>query len=289
MGMRSSSYRLWIRRLTLYILLPYLLLCVGMAIYQRHFLYIPLPGPTTPQAAGLDGYQAHSLPRADGTAIRYWESDNAQTKPLLFYFHGNSGGLFAFTQTLRYLNHHGFHVVAMEYRGYPGADGAPTQPHLTQDARALYRDMLQHQPTQPAVIWGYSLGSGIATQLAAQEHPAVLILEAPFTATLDRAQEMFPWLPVARILKDQYRSREVIDQVSAPLLILHGDADRVIPLPHGQALYQYASPPKTLKIYPGAGHLDLQSHGAYEDAVAFIRAHLPSAARSPDTAAPKRP
>lgn len=264
----------WLRRFLLFLCLPYVLFCAGMALNQRNMLYVPMPGPSDPGEAGLAHYSAHTMPGPSGDPILYWESDDSATKPLLFYFHGNGGGLFMFVPSLAFLQAQGFHVIAIEYPGYPGAAGSPTQTALLQNAVALYEAKTAAYPNQPAVIWGYSLGTGVASQLAAIHHPKALVLEAPFTAVVDRAQEMFPLLPVPLILQDQYRSYEVITKVGAPLLIIHGGADRIVPLHHGTALFGMAIDPKTLKVYAGAGHLDLQKYGAYDDAAAFLKEHL---------------
>jgi fermentation-respiration switch protein FrsA (DUF1100 family) len=113
----------------------------------------------------------------------------------------------------------------------------------------------------------------VATQVAARRSPAAIILEAPFTAITDRAGEMFPILPVRHIIRDQYLSREAITQVHAPLFIMHGENDRIVPVHHGRALFARANEPKMLKTYPEFGHLDLINATAYSDAAAFLRTH----------------
>jgi uncharacterized protein len=127
----------------------------------------------------------------------------------------------------------------------------------------------KYKPT----IWGYSLGTGIAVQLAARREPAALVLEAPFLGVDARAEELFPYAPIEQLMKNQYRSRDYIGNVHAPVFIMHGTADVIIPIHHGRDLFALANEPKTFKSYEGYGHLDLYKSGAYQDAANFIRAH----------------
>ena len=252
----------------------YIFAALILTISQRHILYQPHDGPAEPRDAGLSNFTRHTLPATDGTAITYWESATPADAPLLFYFHGNGGGLYVFTDALAHFSQQGFHVVAMEYPGYPGAQGHPSQTAIIADGITLIDHFKTRQPNTPAILWGYSLGTGVATQLAAQRHPAVLVLEAPFTAVVDRAQELYPFLPVSLLIDDPYRSRDVIAQAGAPVFIMHGTADRIIPVAHGKALFALAHEPKILKIYPEATHLNLRDYGADDDAIAFIREQL---------------
>ena len=242
-----------------------------MAINQRMFLYIPIPGPTEPSTAGLPDFTHETLVAPDGNTVIYWESTSAQNQPIILYFHGNSGGLYAFVPALKFLHAQGFHVAAMEYRSFAGAAGHPTQPRLVADAQALYDQFHARYPHQPIIFWGYSLGSGVAVQLAALRTPAAMVLEAPFTAVVDVAALRFPFLPVHWLLHDQYRSAELIRSIHVPLLILHGEQDRIVPIAEGRALYDAANQPKILRTYPNFGHLDFGDSMADADAVTFLR------------------
>jgi alpha-beta hydrolase superfamily lysophospholipase len=256
------------------VLVGYALLAGGMALNQRAFIYVPFTGPTDPVEAGLPHFSRHHITTAEGTPILYWESVHQHNAPSLFYFHGNGGGLHQFTHTLQFLEDQGYHVVAMEYRGYPDAPKGPSETALVADGIALVDAIRTQYPHDKAIIWGYSLGSGVATQVAASRAPDVLILEAPFTAVVDRAAEMFPFLPAKWLMRDTYLSRVAIRTIHAPVFIMHGDEDLIIPPHHGQELFALANEPKSLGIYKGYAHLNLISSPAYSDAVTFIRDHL---------------
>lgn len=259
-----------ILRLLLISLGCYALACAALVFSERHLLYVPFPGPVDPALAGLPSYSRATFASPDGLTIPYWEHAT-ETGPILLYFHGNGGGLHAFAEPLAWFAAQDLHVIAMEYRGYPGAPGIPSERALVGDATALFDAIRQRYPGRSVMAWGYSLGSGVATQLAAQRPVARLVLEAPFSATVDRAQQLFPLFPVGQLMRDQFLSREHIRGVHAPLLILHGTDDLLIPIALGEALYAQANPPKQFRRYPGADHYTLIDTSAYRDALAFLR------------------
>lgn len=266
--MRALRRFRW-KRLLFATVITYGFVCAALVIAEPHFLYMPFNGPNTPEAAGLPSYSLQHTTATDGTPINYWEHPSA-SGPILLYFHGNGGGLHAFTFPLAQFAQAGFHVIAMEYRGYPGAAGKPSQQALTADAIALFDQTHQRYPNRPIAIWGYSLGTGIAVQLAAERAPAALVLEAPFSATVDLAATIYPFIPVRHLMRDQYRSREAITRVHAPLFIMHGETDRLVPITSGETLYNAANDPKEFHRYAGIGHLDLMHSPAYADAFAFL-------------------
>lgn len=248
------------------ILVVSLLLVWGSWRYEDRMVFRPQPGPETPQNAGLDGYTRETFTH-DGLTIPYWQHE--ADGPLLLYFHGNGAGLGGHTPLLAYLANHDIAVAAMEYRGYPGAPGRPSQHALVGDALALYDQLHAQAPHRPILLWGYSLGSGVAVQVAAKRPVAKMVLEAPFTSVRERAQQMFPYIPTG-LMRHPFPSRDTIGRVHAPLLILHGDADGVIPIAMGEALYAAANKPKQFIRYAGAGHTNLGSTHAYADALQFI-------------------
>ena len=280
--MRRSSipYRLTLRLLLVTSLL-YLALVALLVVGEPVLVYRPLEGPVTPEEAGLLHFTRKTITHEGLPPIHYWENTVPHATATVLYFHGNGGGLHYHAPNLAYFDNTHVHVIAVEYPGYPGAEGLPSEPVIVAQANALYEFVKSQHPRAPIVIWGYSLGSGVATQLAARHHPAVLILEAPFTAVVDRAAEIFPFIPVHSLMKDQYRSRDVIAQIHAPLFIMHGTDDIIIPIHHGRDLFALANSPKLMKEYKGFGHLDLLQSGAYDDARAFISTQL-DAAGSPD-------
>lgn len=256
-------------RIALTIVGAYLIGVAGLVITESNLVYQPYPGPAEPVSAGLPNFTKHTLRVPHLPTITYWENQATPEVPTLFYFHGNGGGLHLHTSVLDFLDQAGLHIIAIEYPGYPGAEGKPREATIIAQAIALW-DEKATATEQPPAIWGFSLGSGVAIQLAAERTPSALILEAPFTAAVDRAAELFPVIPVRHLMHNTYRSRDYIPNVKAPIFIMHGDQDGIIPIYHGRALFALAREPKQFKEYGGFGHLDLIQSPAYDDALAFI-------------------
>ncbi len=249
----------------------YISMTVSLVTFEHRLVYQPSDGPSDPAKAGLPQFSAKTLAVTGLPTILYWENTAPESAPTVFYFHGNGGGLFMHTALPEFLDKAGLHVIAMEYPSYPGAEGKPSEPTIIAQATALWDAKRAPNTNNPPIIWGYSLGTGVATQLAAKRTPSALILEAPFTAAVDRGAEIYPLVPVRYLMKNTYRSRDYITRVQSPVFIMHGDEDIILPIHHGRELFALANEPKTFKEYAGFGHLDLAKSGAYSDALSFIR------------------
>ena len=147
-------------------------------------------------------------------------------KPVILYFHGNGGALHYRVERFRKLITDGIGLVALEYRGYGGLGGSPSEQGLIADAEAAYAYAAAHYPVQQIVFWGESLGTGVAVALAAEKPVGRVILEAPFTSAAAVGARHYWYLPVRLLMKDQFHSDERIGKVTAPLLILHGVHDQ---------------------------------------------------------------
>jgi fermentation-respiration switch protein FrsA (DUF1100 family) len=159
--------------------------------------------------------------------------------------------------------------VALSYRGYGGSSGAPTEVGLIDDALAAYAFAVARYPAERIVLWGESLGSGVAVALAAEKPVARVVLQSPFTSAADIAARRYWFVPVRQLMKDQYRSDLRIGKVTAPVLVLHGDRDDVVPMALGERLYELITAPKRFVRFPGGGHNDLGAR-AVEAARQFL-------------------
>jgi abhydrolase domain-containing protein 17 len=177
---------------------------------------------------------------------------NPQAKYTILYSHGNASDLGDMRPTLDRLHQWGFSVFAYDYRGYGTSDGSPSENNAYQDADTAYSYLTKELkiPPQQIIIYGQSLGGGAATELAAKHPVAGLILESTFTSAF-RVVVPIPILPF-----DKFTNRDKLSRVRCPVLVLHGEADEVIPLQHGQRLYASAPEPKQSLWIPGAGHND---------------------------------
>jgi fermentation-respiration switch protein FrsA (DUF1100 family) len=199
---------------------------------------------------------------AAGERVIAWHVPPRDGQPVAIYFHGNAQVVAARVPQHRELIAGGAGLLALSYRGYMGSTGKPTEQGLLLDAEAVYQFAVSRYSWDRIVLWGHSLGSGVAVALAATRPVAKLILEAPFSSTVDVAASMFPVFPVRWLMRDQFHSDQRIAAVKASTLILHGDRDVVVPIKFGERLFALAPEPKRFVRYPGGGHDDLDAFGA---------------------------
>jgi uncharacterized protein len=248
----------------------------GLAVLffmQRSFLFpVPTLARTSPQQAGFPEAEEQVLATADGEKVIVWHVPAKSGRPVVLYFHGNGDFLAGFFGRFRDLIADGTGIVALSYRGYAGSSGQPSERGLLQDAAAAYAFTTARYGADKIVVWGFSLGTGVAVALAAEQRIGKLILEAPYTSTADVAAAQFWFAPVRLMMRDQFRSDQRIGRVKVPLLIMQGANDPVIPIVLGERLFALASKPKQLVRFPGGGHDDLADFGAIETARHFINA-----------------
>jgi uncharacterized protein len=241
-----------------------------MYLTQRKLMYFPDTVRTAPAAAGFAAAEEITLETADGERVIAWHVPPRANNPLIIYFHGNGGSLRYRVERFRALTANGAGLFAVSYRGYGGSSGAPTEPGLLADADAAYAFAAARYPPERIVLWGESLGSGVAIALAAERKVSRLVLEAPFTSAADIGAAVYWFMPVRLLMKDQFRSDQRIARVTAPILILHGSNDAVVPVSFGERLFALANEPKRMVKIPGGGHNDLDSFGAISAARPFI-------------------
>ncbi len=161
-------------------------------------------------------------------------------------------------------------LVALSYRGYAGSSGAPSERGLLLDAQAAYEFTSARYGADRIVVWGFSLGTGVAVALAVEHPVSKLILEAPYTSTVDVAGALLRIVPVSLLMRDQFHSDRRIANVTVPLLIMHGSDDPAIPIAFGERLFALAHEPKQFVRFPGGGHENLDNFGAIDTARQFI-------------------
>src|SRR5205085_5591128 len=161
---------------------------------------------------------------ADGERVLGWHVPPRANEPVVIYFHGNGGALNLRVDRFQKIIAAGIGLVALSYRGYGGSSGRPSEAGLIEDARAAYAFAAERYAGRIA-LWGESLGTGVAVALAAEKPTTHLILDAPYSSTVDVAADLYWFLPVRWLMKDQFRSDERIKQVKAPVLILHGRSE----------------------------------------------------------------
>ena len=241
-----------------------------MYLAQRRLMYFPERQRTPPATAGLVDAQEIVLDTADGEKVIVWYAPAKAAKPLVLYFQGNAGALRDRADRFRVLAGDGTGIVALSYRGYGGSTGSPSEAGLIADAQAAYAFAVAHTPPERIVVWGESLGTGVGVALASTQRVGGLVLEAPFTSAADVGAGVYWYLPVQLLMKDPFRSDARIGKVTAPLLVLHGGHDRVVPIAQGERLFARANEPKRFVRFAKGEHNDLDQHGALDVVRAFI-------------------
>ena len=156
----------------------------------------------------------------------------------------------------------GWGVYMMAYRGYGGSTGSPSEAANVADARLAYGALvLEGVEPSSIIVYGESLGTGVAARIAAERPVAGVVLEAPYTSIVDVAAQAYPFLPVRLLLVDRYETTKYLAQIRAPLLVLHGERDGVIPVAMGREVARLANEPKRLVTFPEGRHSDLYLNG----------------------------
>jgi len=251
-----------------------------MWLFQRKLLFRAERIHVDPADYGLPEMRTVGLSAADGLNLRAWYLPTATPgAPVILYFHGNDAHLGTRADKIRPYLDAGFGVLLMSYRGYGGNPGQPSEDGLYHDARAAI-GFLTAEGTrlEDVIYYGESLGSGVAVQLALENPPAAMILEAPYTDIPTVGQRRYPFLPVRLLMKDRFDNLSKIQAIRTPVMVIHGELDRTTPVELGRTVHEAAPEPKEARFYAEAAHLDLYDHGAAEDVLRFIETHHPGAA-----------
>jgi fermentation-respiration switch protein FrsA (DUF1100 family) len=245
-------------------------------LLHRYFIYIPDRTRVDPEATGLSGVEEIVFKASDGTKLIAWYLPARPGKPTLLYFPGNSGNTAYRAGKIATIGSDGYGVFMLNYRRCGGSEGRPTEARIAADAVSAY-DCLRGLGVAPheIVAYGESLGTAVATRLTLQRHVKALVLEAPFTSVVDVGKLLWKGFPLGVIMVDQYRTIDRIAGVTAPLFIIHGGRDAIIPLDQARRVFHAASEPKSMTVLPQAGHNDLFERGAWEKVEVFLESLRP--------------
>jgi fermentation-respiration switch protein FrsA (DUF1100 family) len=252
--------------------------------FQRDLMYFPDGLPRVPPSyyEMLDGVQETSFTTADGVELVAWYAPAPPRRPTVVMFHGNGGSLRGERYRLKQFKDVRLGVLLLAYRGYSGNAGVPSEQGLYADARAAL-DWLEASgvDSESIVLYGISLGSGVATKMAAERDVGAVVLESPYTSTVDVAAWRFPVVPVTWLMHDRFESLARIGAVTEPLLVMHGDADFVVPQRFGRQLFEAANEPKEGFWPHGRGHNDIFDNGGFATALAFIERTMSTPGETP--------
>lgn len=249
----------------------YLVFVGVLYLAQRSLLYHPDTTPLQPDRAGLPESALVETATADYLTLKHFFVPPGDPEaPVVVVFHGNAGNAGDRLAKFTSLVTGGYGLFLAEYRGYGGNPGAPTEAGLIADGESVL-EWLRSQGFGEArlVLYGESLGSGVALALAERQRVRAIVLESPFTSIGAAAQQHYPFVPAKWLVKDRFDNLKRIGGIELPVLIVHGERDRVMPSRHGETLAE-AAPRASLHLFPEAGHNDLFEHGAREKVLDFL-------------------
>jgi len=262
----------WLFSIVVVLSTAYLAVMVGMYVFQRGFLYLPDRQAYSPGDVGLSGIEEITIPTPDGEQLQSWYLPAKTGQPTILFFHGNGGSIAGRAERLAFYQAKGLGALFVSYRGYGKSTGTSTETGLVNDGLASY-DWLEQKNIAGGniVVVGESLGAAVAVRLALQRPIRALVIEAPFTSTVDVGKSVYWWLPVSLLMKDRFETIKIINQVKVPLLVIHGELDEITDVSQGRKVFEKANQPKTLKIIRGGTHNGIFVESTWQLEVDFIK------------------
>jgi pimeloyl-ACP methyl ester carboxylesterase len=248
----------------------YVALCCVLYFKQESLLFFPSRLRADHQFRFSGRFEERWMPVADGTRLHGLLFHAPNSKGLVFYLHGNGGAVDSWGEAATAYTDLGYDVFFLDYRGYGKSEGRiSSQAQLLNDVQTVYQRLLPEYPENRTVILGYSVGTGPATWLAAQQHPKLLILQAPYFSMRDLATRLYPFVP-GFLVRYPLPTNELIGKVSAPVVLFHGDRDEVIYYESSLKLKALLKPSDKLIVLPGAGHNGMTDNPLYRRALAKL-------------------
>ncbi len=273
------GFKMLMKIIPVLLIVAYLVFCAIVYVKPQWFFYHPSSDVSDIKNAHNNNYIAEEVHYSskDGTQLYGWYTKPQDGKPIIVFYHGNSFNIEKFYHKMRPLAAAGYGTFMAEYRGFGGIKGKITNENMVADAWAAI-DYLHKQGISNSniVVYGMSLGSHMAVSTAwtaAQSTPfAGVILEVPFDTLSNVIKAIFPLpMPLNLIIHDRYDNLEKIAKIKAPLFIMGGSKDIVVPVFLAENLYEHASEPKAIKIYQGGGHIDLDNFYNDRDIIEWLR------------------
>ncbi len=227
------------------IVLGYFFLLVFLYFYQRNLMYHPDENNYYNDKLSVN-IEKIKVQTQDGLDLLGWfhEKDIKKYKTIL-YFHGNAGSLENRIHKLNHFRDMNVNFLIFAWRGFSGNEGKPSETGLYEDGKSAIKWLLKKGVDEKnIVIYGESLGTGVATHLSQNKKFAGVILETPFTSMIDAAKKFYPYIPVSLLLKDKFENKNKIKNIKSPILIMHGEKDQIVPFEMGRKMFEIANEPK---------------------------------------------
>lgn len=227
-------------------------------VFQRNMLYHPEKDFDKTNNVPIEGFQEIFIENSDKQKLQIWSTKPTNEKQeVIIYFHGNSGNLNLRINKIQEFANRGYGVIVLSYRGFGKSQGKPTEDGLYDDAlTAINHAKEQGYLLKNIIVYGESLGSGVAIEMATRMDFKAVILEAPYKSIVARAKELYPYIFVNLLVRDKFDSISKINKVKSPVLVIHGELDEVMPISHGKEILAKANEPKKGVFLENYAHSD---------------------------------
>jgi hypothetical protein len=227
------------------VVLVYLLVTLGLYIFQRNLLYHPAENNYSGDKLTVNIEKVKITTDDNINLLAWYHKKDIKNYKTILYLHGNAGALENRIHKINHFNDMNINFLLLAWRGFNGNAGKPTEQGLYQDARSAVKWLINQGVTEEnIIIYGESLGTGVATEIAQNQNFAGIILESPFTSMVAAGKSKYPIFPIKLLLKDKYESDKKIKNIMFPILVMHGEVDKIVPFWMGEKIFQLANEPK---------------------------------------------
>ena len=250
----------------------YIFSALILFLLQRRILFNTSGRPKKPEYYGLKNIREIKIPSDDNVSLLSWYFEGNKDKPILIYFHGNSFDIGERAYRVEKYISLNYSVLLVSWRGFSGNNGKPSEDNLYIDGESAIKWVLNstNKKLKDIVIYGESLGTGVAIQLATKSDFACIVLEAPFTSIVDIAKKRYRLFPVRLLVKDKFDNFSKINKINSPLLIISGKKDEIVPHSHSRILFNEAKVNKKSVFVDEAMHNNLYDFGIEKEVNKFV-------------------
>ena len=240
-----KKFRNNLLQIILVIFFIYFLILVFLYFYQRNLLYHPNENNYSEDKISVDIENVRIKTSDNIELLGWYHEKNLKDFKTLIFFHGNAGSLENRIHKLNHFRDMNINFLIIAWRGFSGNKGNPSEQGLYEDGKSAIDWLIKKGVSEKnLILYGESLGTGVATHLAQNKNYAGVILETPFTSMIDAAKKFYPYIPVKLLLKDKFENYKKIKNINSPILIMHGEVDQLVPFSMGKKIYEIANKPK---------------------------------------------
>ena len=227
------------------VVLIYILILIFLYFYQRNLLYHPNENNYSGDHISVNIKKVKVKTNDDIELLGWYHEKDVKRYKTILFFHGNAGTLENRIHKLNHFSEMDVNFLIIAWRGFSGNQGKPSEKGLYEDGKSALNWLFKKGVKEEnIVIYGESLGTGVATHLSQNRSFAGVILETPFTSMIDAAKEFYPYIPVGLLLKDKFENKKKVKKINSPILIMHGEKDQIVPFSMGKKIFKMANEPK---------------------------------------------